>query len=109
MAYTKRTSNSYMFTITDLNDPRLDELRERRRLDNIKFRKTVHPGEWGRPYMDEMKIRTRGRLGPNNPNRFNKKYRKIDARGRWVTDYQDVDRSHATRFDVYYEKSRRYI
>ena len=106
---TTTRTKTYQFTVTSLDDSRLVELREKRRLDNIRLRQIVHTDGPFYTWIEEYKIRTRGRLGPKNPNRFNKRYRRVDYRGHLVTTYQDCARDHATRFDVYYELSRRFI
>ena len=96
----------FQFTVTDLNDPRISDLKLAMKIRNAYKKALELEGkvtdfyEQGRRY----RVRVRGRLGKNNPNRhlYASGRGKIKPRGplyRWTS--QDIRPEHATRFDVY--------
>ena len=92
-----RTSQSYRFTTTDLNDPRIDVLRElkavadlyhRRARKNKSFNTITTP--FGYQYLEYTQPKARIRIRPRGP------------RG---NNYYDTPMENATHYDVYYELS----
>jgi hypothetical protein len=80
-------SRAYRFTVEDRNDPRVLELKNFIRSQNV-----ANPG------MVPRRVKLQGRLGENNPHAetYRAKYRRGYRRA-----YQTIRLDHASRFDVY--------
>lgn len=91
----KRRSEDYICTLSTYDEEKIAAIREMVRQSNLLNRLANKRDRWGR--LIAYKLRVRGRLGKNNPNRH------LYAVGGSLhrMSAQDIKREHATRFDLY--------
>lgn len=109
VTFKNRTSTNYKFTVTDLNDPMIAELKEMLEKENaqIKASRKRYPDL---PWVQE--VNTKGiRIRPRGSRTYNIPKVMFDYRGRMYTkktEGYDTPMENATHFDVYIRENIRY-